>query len=297
MLLRDRLRVRLAEMRDSPDYVRLAEEELGIRNAPAALARRLIDQALVIEDRRDIWQLAGERVCAAAPRAPGVYALLDAAGLVLYVGKANNLQRRLRAHFAPRRWRAIGPELARAADAEWMRVGSELDALIAEARWIRERAPIVNTQVGLPSIDSRDVPDALVRDTIVVVPSAEEDSVELVAARAEGPVMIQRTRRNGHDLAVHTARLWKFFRPRSLSSSSPGEGPLAPLVFSWLAGRGGDATRIEMRDIASKDELQARLAIAVGDRDLFSARIVVLDSKFRPTLKRPETGKRPAPPR
>lgn len=276
-------------MRDPPDYVRLAEEELGIRNAPLVLARRLIDQALVIEDRRDVWRRIGERVCSAAPQQPGVYALLDPTGVVLYVGKANNLRRRLRAHFAPRRWRAIGPELARTADAEWMGVGSELEALVAEARWIRERTPIVNTQVGLPSIDSRDVPDALVRDTIVIVSSAEEDSVELVAARADGPVMIQRTRRNGRDLAVHTPRLWKFFRPRFFSTSVPGDGPLAPIVFSWLAGRGAASTRIAMRDVASKADLRARLEAVVDDRDLFSERIVVLDSMLRSTRGRCST--------
>lgn len=274
MLLRDRLRARLAEMGDLPDYVQLAEDVLGIRNAPASLARRLVDQALVIEDRRDIWRQAGERICASAPQSPGVYVLRDAHGVVLYVGKANNLRRRLRAHFAPGRWRTIGPDLGRAADAEWVIVGSELEALLGEARWIGTLAPIVNTQVGPPSFDARDVPVALVRDTVVIVPSVEDDSVELVAARADGPAMIQRTRRNGRDLAVHASRLWRFFRPRFLSTSSPGEGPLAPIVFSWLAGRGRASTRVDLRDIASKEELRARLASAVGDRDLFSERIV-----------------------
>ncbi len=281
MLLRDRLLARLEEMGDRPDFVRLAEEVLGIRNAPQALARQLVRQALVLEDRREAWRQTGDRVSVAAPQGPGVYVLRDAAGIVLYVGKANNLRRRLRTHFSPRRWRAIRPELSRVADAEWMQVGSELEALVSEARWIRQLGPLVNTQVGLPSLETRDVPDVIVRDTIVVVPSAEMDSVELVATRADGPVMIQRTRRNGHDLAVHAARLWKFFRPRFLSTATPGDGPLAPIVFSWLAGRGADSTRIDMSDVASNGDLQARLAPALGARDLFSERIVVLDSTFQ----------------
>ena len=53
MLLRDRLRARLNEMGDAPDYPRLAAEVLGIRNAPFELARRLVSQALVLEDRQD----------------------------------------------------------------------------------------------------------------------------------------------------------------------------------------------------------------------------------------------------
>src|SRR6476659_3990385 len=104
-MLRDKLLARLAEMGDAVDHQRLAAEVLGIRGAPPELARRLVAQALVVEDRRETWRLAGERICAAAPPTPGVYVLRDEHGTALYVGKAVNLRRRLRAHFAARRWR------------------------------------------------------------------------------------------------------------------------------------------------------------------------------------------------
>src|SRR6185295_18029592 len=94
MLLRDRLRLRLAEMGDAPDHQRLAAEVLGIRNAPPDLARRLIAQALVVEERQERWQRIGQRVCAAAPDSPGVYILRDEQGSALYVGKTTNIQRR-----------------------------------------------------------------------------------------------------------------------------------------------------------------------------------------------------------
>ena len=123
MMLRDRLRARLADMGAAPDHQRLAAEVLGIRGAPPDLARRLVAQALVLEDRRDAWRRAGERICRNAPAAPGVYVLRDSEGRALYVGKAVNLRRRLRAHFAERRWRAIKPAMALAADAEWTEVG------------------------------------------------------------------------------------------------------------------------------------------------------------------------------
>ena len=79
--------------------------------------------------------------------------LKDADGRALYVGKAVNLRRRLRAHFAERRWRALKPEMSRAADAEWQEVGSELEALLREAALIEELQPPVNVQIGAP--DSR----------------------------------------------------------------------------------------------------------------------------------------------
>src|SRR5262245_3408855 len=132
-MLRDRLRARLDEMGARPDYQMLVSEVLGIRGAPPELARKLVAQALVIEDRQEAWRRAGERICQEAPTRPGVYVLRDADGAPLYVGKAVNLRRRLRAHFAERRWRGIKPEMSRVIDAEWTEVGSEIEALLREA--------------------------------------------------------------------------------------------------------------------------------------------------------------------
>jgi predicted GIY-YIG superfamily endonuclease len=274
-MLRDKLLARLADMGDVPDHQRLAAEVLGIRGAPPELARRLVAQALVLEDRRDDWIRTGERICRDAPATPGVYLLKDADDRPLYVGKAVNLRRRLRAHFAGRRWRVLKPALSRIAGAEWQEVGSELEALLREAALIRERQPIVNVQIGEPALATRDIPRALIRDVVVLVPSIEEDSVELVAARVDGAWMMQRTRRNGADLAVHTRRLMRFF----VSSLRRGfdEAALAPIVFSWLAKRGANATRIDPHDVRDARELRARLDGLFRDERLFHERLAVGD--------------------
>lgn len=267
-MLRDKL---LAARRDGWDDERLAAEVLGIRGAPPALARKLVAQALVLEDRREAWRRTGERVCADAPATPGVYVLTDDQDRVVYVGKAVNLRRRLRTHFSGRRWRAAKAELVRACAAEWIEVGSELEALLREAMLIEERRPVVNVQTGAPALETRAIPAALARDVIVVLPSIEEDSVELVAARVAGPTMIQRTRRSGADLAVHTNRLWKFFfsalPPRHRSA------PLAPIVFSWLGRRGASASRLDPHTAADVRVLRARLAALFRDARLFHERL------------------------
>jgi len=267
-------------MGETPDHVRVVEEVLGIRNAPPALARRLVSQALVVGDRRDEWRKSGERIAASAPDVPGVYVLRDVDGIALYVGKASRLRRRLRAHFAPRRWRMIKPDLARVAWAEWQEVGSEVEALVREAQWIRELAPIVNTQIGLPSIETREIPRSILKDVVVLLPSYEADSVELMAACVDGPVMVQRTRRSGVDLAVHAPRLWKFCTERRERQAG-----LSPIVFSWLGQRGKDASRINVGDLANARELRAGLATLLSDPELFAERIVVLNSKFRLTRR------------
>jgi predicted GIY-YIG superfamily endonuclease len=273
-VLRDKLLARLREMGEAPDHRRLAAEVLGIRGAPEALARRLVSQALVLGDRKEEWRRVGERICAEAPNAPAVYVLRDPEGLALYVGKAVNLRRRLRTHFTERRWRATKPALARAADAEWRLVGSELEALLVEARLIDEMQPIVNVQIAAPELRTRAVPPALAADVLVVVPSIEEDSVELVGARIDGGWMIQRTRRSGADLAVHAARIRHFFRV-SERQSGRASVPLAPIVFSWLAGRGASATRLDPHGVGSTRALRMQLSALFGDERLFAERLVI----------------------
>ena len=269
-MLRDKLLARLAEMGDAPDHRQLAEEVLGIRGAGPELARRLVAQALVLEDRREIWRRTGDRICRDAPASPGVYVLTDNDGRALYVGKAVNLRRRLRAHFAERRWRALKPELSRAANAEWEEVGSELEALLREGALIEERQPPVNVQIGSPDLGAREIPAALVRDVLVLLPSVEPDSIELVGAAVDGRWMIQRTRRNGADLAVHSTRIMRFFRS---ALSAPRTAALSPIVFSWLAHRGADATRLDPSDVRDARELRARLGALLRDDTLFHERV------------------------
>lgn len=273
VLLRDRLRLALDAMGERPDYSRLAADVLGIRNAPPELARRLVAQALVVEDRRDVWRESGERLSRQAPQSPGVYVLKDAAGQVVYVGKAVNLQRRLRAHFAPRRWRGLKAPLARVVQAEWEVVGSELEALLREAVLIGELRPVVNVQIGPPAIDVRDVPPVLVRDVVLVLPSVESDSAELIAARADGAWYEQRTRLNGADLAVHARRVFRFFR--SPLRHRRDETRLAPIIFSWLARRGADTSRLDPHDAPTVAVLHARLARLLADPAVFTERLVV----------------------
>jgi predicted GIY-YIG superfamily endonuclease len=266
-------------MGDNPDFPLLASEVLGIRNAPPDLARLLVAQALVVEDRQHVWHRLGERVCAAAPAAPAVYVLRDDRGRALYVGKANNLRRRLRTHFSGHRWRKLPAQFVRAADAEWREVGSELEALLREAALIAELQPAVNVQSAPPALATRALAPRLVRDVVVIVPSIEADSAELIAARADGPSMMQRTRRSGADLTVHATRLLRFFNSRFRRDVH--RECFAPIVFSWLAGRGEAATRLDPHDFTTAGSLRAHLQALLADERLFAERIVMVNSKIR----------------
>lgn len=82
------------------------------------------------------------------PQAPGIYLMRDRTGAVLYVGKARNLRRRVRSYFGPqgKHGRLIGRALEAVATIDHEPTRSELDALLAEARLIREHRPPCNTR-------------------------------------------------------------------------------------------------------------------------------------------------------
>jgi predicted GIY-YIG superfamily endonuclease len=236
-----------------------------------------------------VWLRAGERMCAEAPQVPGVYVLRDADGRALYVGKANNIRRRLRTHFAARRWPSLKPQFARAVSVECHAVGSEIEALLCEAEWIRDLLPTVNVQVGAPTLGTRAVPLTLLRDTIVVLPSAVENAVELLAACVSGGVRTWRLNRDGAGLASRATELRRFFKDQTLPAdhdSRVSPGGFAPLVFSWLAGRGRAATRLDPHDAGTAKELERRLRVLIEDDRLFTERIVVLRSGFRSASQR-----------
>jgi excinuclease ABC subunit C len=83
------------------------------------------------------------------PQAPGVYLLKDAAGRVIYVGKAKNLRSRASSYFL----RAAQEESRTArwvdeiADADYIQCESEVDALLVESRLVKDIQPKHNREL------------------------------------------------------------------------------------------------------------------------------------------------------
>jgi len=83
------------------------------------------------------------------PPRPGAYLMKDAAGKVIYVGKAQSLRGRVRSYFQP------GQELtgrraamvARIADLDWIATDSELEAMILEHNLIKRHRPRYNVRL------------------------------------------------------------------------------------------------------------------------------------------------------
>lgn len=82
----------------------------------------------------------------AVPASPGVYLMRDAAGEILYVGKAVNLRNRLRSYFqtSASHTPKIRKLVERLADFEFIVTDSELEALILECTLIKRHRPRYN---------------------------------------------------------------------------------------------------------------------------------------------------------
>ncbi len=135
---------------------------LGDAQATAALLLRLLAHAELsgltcLDDLLDTGArpngkrrrpAVDDAVVASLPGGPGVYALKDAEGHVLYIGKSQNVRGRVRTHLRgaapgqPRLHRA----LRRVCDVEAFETGSELEALFLESRLIKRYLPEGNAQ-------------------------------------------------------------------------------------------------------------------------------------------------------
>ena len=81
------------------------------------------------------------------PQGPGVYRFLDAAGQVLYVGKAKNLRRRVASYFSRALNRRLLVMVAQVADLEVTLTRSEGEALLLESNLIKSLKPRFNVML------------------------------------------------------------------------------------------------------------------------------------------------------
>ena len=100
------------------------------------------DTAAVARDR----SVAARKV-RAFPQTPGVYLMKDAAGRVIYVGKAKNLRSRAGSYFlkAAELDRRTADLVLEIRDIDYLEADSEVDALLLESRLIKDVQPRFNS--------------------------------------------------------------------------------------------------------------------------------------------------------
>ncbi|HYX25565.1 MAG TPA: excinuclease ABC subunit UvrC, partial [Thermoanaerobaculia bacterium] len=78
------------------------------------------------------------------PDKPGIYIFKDAAGKVLYVGKAKSLRKRASSYLARDHEPRLAAMVAEAVDLEFVVTDSEAEALLLENNWIKRKKPRYN---------------------------------------------------------------------------------------------------------------------------------------------------------
>ena len=87
------------------------------------------------------------------PTGPGLYFMKGAGDKVLYIGKAKNLRSRVASYFQPGNGIAAsrGPKIAemisKVESVDFLETASEVEALLAEARLIKDVRPPYNTDL------------------------------------------------------------------------------------------------------------------------------------------------------
>jgi excinuclease ABC subunit C len=97
----------------------------------------------------EFFTRAWEKVRAKFPRSPGIYLFQDKAGRVIYVGKAKNLRARVGSYFLKaaahdHRTNALVSEVY---DVDFVETESEVDALLMEARLVKDTQPKFNKEL------------------------------------------------------------------------------------------------------------------------------------------------------
>jgi DNA polymerase III epsilon subunit family exonuclease len=130
-----------------PDAQATAEVLIGLIGIAQERGARTVGDLLALAAPRTRRVYAKRVLAFGAPSRPGVYLFRDRHDSVLYVGRARDLQARLRSYFRTDRQRpSVEAALGAVERIEWRVLGSELEAALEELRLIRELRPPANAR-------------------------------------------------------------------------------------------------------------------------------------------------------
>ncbi|MBS12487.1 MAG: hypothetical protein CME19_12885 [Gemmatimonadetes bacterium] len=193
------------------------------------------------------------------PTDPGVYVMRDAEGKVIYVGKSVHLRDRVKTYFSRRseREQKTLRILERIWTVELEVVGSELEAMILEARLIQATRPEFNKQVA---IHDRGKPDDA--PFVLVLPSADRESVELLCVRPDAPIGTVRVRK---DLADWEDG-WSELKQCLAYVPEVDEDEVArKIVWGWIDRNREKVNLVRPEDVGEALELKRVLADHISD--------------------------------
>lgn len=201
----------------------------------------------------------------ALPEAPGVYVMRDDQGEVIYVGKSKHLRDRVWTYFAdqadrPEKTRQI---LERIWSVDVEEVGSELEALILEARLIHACRPIFNTQVEV-----RERPSGYdrARRFILLLPSVDPHSVELFCVDEGAPISQVRVRVDLTDWVSGYGHIdGRFFGSSAQGDLAEEDVAATHILQTWMGHHHETVQVIHVDDVGGAEDLRRLIEDAIVD--------------------------------
>jgi excinuclease ABC subunit C len=83
-------------------------------------------------------------IISSLPEKPGVYQFMDSSGIIIYVGKAKNLKKRVTSYFSKNQSGKTNALLKRTEQIRHIVVDTESDALLLENNFIKKHQPRYN---------------------------------------------------------------------------------------------------------------------------------------------------------
>jgi hypothetical protein len=167
-----------------------------------------------------------------APETPGVYGFKDRNNSYLYIGKANNLRRRLMSYF--RQSDESPGKLDRIRSDSFSLVthgcGSELESLLYEYRLIKKHSPILNSQA---QVNERSGAHAPVDDCVILLPHAEQDKGMSFWFRKNQKIILRPFSPDFKDTGVLSQELDNFFFSTRLPPN-PMDFPEQEIATRWV---------------------------------------------------------------
>lgn len=194
------------------------------------------------------------------PKVPGTYQFFDSTGNLLYVGKSNDLNRRLSSYFretAGSRSKRIQALLDSLYRIEYQHRGSALEATLREAELIAKRKPSKNVQ---RRVEPRRGRAARLQSILILEPGAPPDVLRayliregrLIDSVAIGP-------RGGGLMRIRRVLDDWFFSAPAGPTTIAGPDLDVEIVVRWLATNRDNVVAFDPTDLRSSDEVIERL--------------------------------------
>ena len=199
------------------------------------------------------------------PASPGVYVMRDVDEKVVYVGKANHLRDRVRTYFAKRSERAAKTLniLDRIRTVEIEEVGSELEALILEARLIQATRPEFNTQQDVH--ERKDTAEKR-GPFLIILPSSTPKVVEIFCVRSDREICQVSVRKDLMDWSGGWLRIEEYLK-KAPGELDPVELAAHRILQSWIHQNGEKVNLIDVADAGEPDNLRRLLEEHIREAD------------------------------